>query len=146
MWSVECRAFFLCLCLSVSMSVSVWEGGYIWLREVTGKHGSNFLPFSGPSVGYWISFLGSLGKGRFEPNPSREVTGGHGSKFLPFGGPSAPIEFLFWDHWEKAVLGQILAGRRARVRSREVMGGYGRLRRRKTEESGGTAGKMKGSV
>ena len=27
-WSVECGAFFLCLCLSVSMSVSVWEGGY----------------------------------------------------------------------------------------------------------------------
>ena len=49
---MECRAFFLCLCLSVSMSVSVWEGGYIWLREVTGKHGSNFLPFSGLSVGY----------------------------------------------------------------------------------------------
>ena len=72
-----------------------------------------------------------------EPNPSREVTAGHGSKFLPFGGPSAPIEFLFWDHWEKAVLGQILAGRRARVRSREVMGGYGRLREVTEEENGG---------
>jgi hypothetical protein len=35
-----------------------------------------------------------------------------------------------------AVLGQILAGR-----SWEVTVGYGRLRRRKTEESGGTAGK-----
>ena len=89
MWSV-----LLCLCLSVSMSVSVWEGGCSWLCEVTGRHGSNFLPFSGPSVGY--------------------------------------IEFLFWDHWEMAVLGQILAGR-----SREVTGGYGRLRRekrRKVEE------------
>ena len=40
------------VCLSVSVSVSVWEGGGSWLREVTGKHGSNFLPFSGPSVGY----------------------------------------------------------------------------------------------
>ena len=50
--SVEYGAFFLCLCLSVSVSVSVWEGGYSWLREVTGRHGSNFLPFSGPSVGY----------------------------------------------------------------------------------------------
>ena len=89
MWSV-----LLCLCLSVSMSVSVWEGGCSWLCEVTGRRGSNFLPFSGPSVGY--------------------------------------IEFLFWDHWETAVLGQILAGR-----SREVTGGYGRLRRekrRKVEE------------
>jgi len=43
-------------------------------------------------------------------------------------------------------LGQILAGRRSRVRgghggSCEVTVGYGRLRRRKTEESGGTAGK-----
>ena len=49
MWSV-----LLCLCLSVSMSVSVWEGGYSWSREVTGRHGHgiNFLPFSGPSVGY----------------------------------------------------------------------------------------------
>ena len=135
MYSVKCRV--LCVCLSVSVSVSVCEGGDSWLREVTGKHGSNFLPFSGPSVGYWISLLGSLGNGRFEPNPSREVTGGHGSKFLPFGGPSAPIEFLFWDHWEKAVLGQILAGRRARVRSREVMGGYGRLREVTEEENGG---------
>ena len=49
---MECGAFFLCLCLSVSMYVSVWEGGYSWLGEVTGRHGSNFLPFSGPSVGY----------------------------------------------------------------------------------------------
>ena len=77
-----------------------------------------------------------MGNGRFEPNPSREVTERHGSKFLPFGGPSAPIEFLFWDHWERAVLGQILAGRRARVRSREVMGGYGRLREVTEEENG----------
>ena len=46
-WSV-----LLCLCLSVSMSVSVWEGRYSLLREVRGRHGSNFLPFSGPSVGY----------------------------------------------------------------------------------------------
>ena len=44
----------LCVCLSVSVSVSVWEGGDSWLREVTGRHGhgSNFLPSSGPSVGY----------------------------------------------------------------------------------------------
>ena len=60
------------------MSVSVWEGGYSWLCEVTGRHGSNSLPFSGPSVGYWISLLGSLGNGRFGPNPGREVTGGYG--------------------------------------------------------------------
>ena len=42
------------------------------------------------------------------------------------------VEFLFWDHWETAVLGQSLAGR-----SREVTGGYGQLRRekrRKVEE------------
>ena len=37
-----------CLRLSVSMSVSVWDGGYSWLCEVTGRHGSNFLPFGGP--------------------------------------------------------------------------------------------------
>ena len=40
------------VCLSVSVSVFVWEGGGSWLCEVTGKRGSNFLPFSGPSVGY----------------------------------------------------------------------------------------------
>ena len=34
MWSVE---RFAALCLSVSMSVSVWEGGYSWLCEVTGR-------------------------------------------------------------------------------------------------------------
>ena len=38
------------VCLSVSVSVSVWEGGDSWLREVTGKHGSSFLPSSGPGV------------------------------------------------------------------------------------------------
>ena len=89
----------LCVCLSVSVSVSVWEGGDSRLREVTGKHGSKFLPFGGP--------------------------------------PRPPIEFLFWDHWEKAVLGQILAGRISRVRSRGVMGGYVRLREVTEEENGG---------
>ena len=99
--------------------MSVWEGGDSWLREVT-------VPFSGPSVGYWISLLGSLGNGRFGPNPSREVTGGHGrsrevtgANFCHLAAPQPPIEFLFWDHCKTAVLGQILAGR-----SREVMGGW----------------------
>ena len=49
MWSVERFAVSVSVCVYV---VSVWEGGYSWLREVTGRHGSNFLPFSGPSVGY----------------------------------------------------------------------------------------------
>ena len=40
----------MCVCLSVSVSVPVWEGGDSWLREVTGKHGSSFLPSSGPGV------------------------------------------------------------------------------------------------
>ena len=43
---MKCRV--LRVCLSVSVSVSVWEGGDSWLREVTGKHGSKFLPFGGP--------------------------------------------------------------------------------------------------
>ena len=88
MWSV-----LLCLCLFVSMSVSVWEGGCSWLREVTGRRRSNFLPFSGPSVGY-IEFLfwdhwGTAVSGQILAGRSRKVTGGHGSKFLPFGGTSA---------------------------------------------------------
>ena len=32
------------------MSVCV-EGDDSWLRKVTVKHGSSFVPFSGPSVG-----------------------------------------------------------------------------------------------
>ena len=34
---------YVCLCMG---------GGYSWLCEVTGRHGSNVLPFRGPSVGY----------------------------------------------------------------------------------------------
>ena len=83
----------------------------------------------------------------------REVTVGYarlrgsmGATFCHLAALWSAIEFLFWDHWETAVLGQILAGRSREVtgghgRSWEVTAGYGRLRRRKTEESGGTAGK-----
>ena len=124
------------------MSVSVLEGGDSWLREVTGKHGSNFLPFSGPSVGYWISLLGSLGNGGFGPNPSREVTGGHGRSREQISAIWRPLSRLLsfssviigtWPFWAKSWPG-------GHGRSWEVTG-YGRLRRRKTEESGGTAGK-----
>ena len=69
----------------------------------------------------------------------REVTVGYarlrgsmGATFCHLAALRSPIEFLFWDHWETAVLGQILAGR-----SCEITGGYGRLRRekrRKVEE------------
>ena len=78
----------------------------------------------------------------------REVTVGYarlrgsmGATFCHLAALRSAIEFLFWDHWETAVLGQILAGR-----SREVTGGYGRLRavtEGETEESGGTAAKRK---
>ena len=90
-----------------------------------------------------------------------------GATFCHLAVLRSAIEFLFWDHWETAILVQILAGRSRELfwdhcetavagqilagRSREVTGGhgrswevtvgYGRLRRRKTEESGGTAGK-----
>ena len=57
----------------------------------------------------------------------REVTagyarlrGGMGATLCHLAALRSAIEFLFWDHWETAVLGQILAGR-----SREVTGGYG---------------------
>ena len=72
------------LCLSVSVSVSVWG-------EVT--------------VGY------------------ARLRGGMGATFCHLAALRSAIEFLFWDHWETAVLGQILAG----GRSREVTGGHGRL-------------------
>ena len=56
----------------------------------------------------------------------REVTVGYarlrggmgmGATFCHLAALRSAIEFLFWDHWETAVLGQILAGR-----SREVTG------------------------
>ena len=40
-----------------------------------------------------------------------------GATFCHLAALRSAIEFLFWDHWETAVLGQILAGR-----SREVTG------------------------
>ena len=65
------------------------------------------------------------------------LDGGHGSKFLPFGGPSAADCIGKQPFWAKSWPG----GHR---RSREVTGGYGRLRRGKTEESGGRAGNRLG--
>ena len=50
----------------------------------------------------------------------REVTVGYARLQCPLAALRSAIEFLFWDHWETAVLGQILAGR-----SREVTGGHG---------------------
>ena len=41
------------------------------------------------------------------PNPGQEP---FGSKFLQFEGLWPAIKIPFWDHWETAVLGQILAG------------------------------------
>jgi len=46
-----------------------------------------------------------------------------GATFCHLAALRSAIEFLFWDHWETAGLGQILAGR-----SREVTGGHGRSR------------------
>ena len=48
------------------------------------------------------------------------LRGGMGATFCHLAALRSAIEFLFWDHWETAVLGQILAGR-----SREVTGGHG---------------------
>ena len=45
------------------------------------------------------------------------------ANFCYLAAPRPPIEFLFWDHWETAVLGEIPAGR-----SWEVTVGYGWLR------------------
>ena len=90
----------------------------------------------------------------------REVTVGYarlwgsmGATFCHLAVLRSAIEFLFWDHWETAILVQILAGRSRELfwdhcetavwgqipagRSREVMGGYGRLREVTEEENGG---------
>ena len=99
----------------------------------------------------------------------REVTvgygrlrGGMGATFCHLAAVRLAIEFLFWDHWETAVLVQILAGRSREVTGanfchlaaprppieflfwdhwdtavREVIGGYGRLRAVTEGENGG---------
>ena len=61
----------------------------------------------------------------------REVTVGYarlwgsmGATFCHLAALRSAIEFLFWDHWETAVLGQILAGRSREVYGR-FTGGYG---------------------
>ena len=74
---------------------------------------------------------------------SARLRGGMGATLCHLAALRSAIEFLFWDHWETAVLGQILAGRSREVtgghgRSWEVTGGYGQLRSGKTEKSGGT--------
>ena len=106
MWSVERFAVSVSVCVHVCLCM----GGRLQLvTRGYGKHGSNFLPFSGPSVGYieflfwdhWeTAVLSQILAGR-----SQEVTG---ANFCQLAAPLPPIEFLFWDHWEKAVLGQIL--------------------------------------
>ena len=45
------------------------------------------------------------------------LRGSMGATFCHLAALRSAIDFLFWDHWETAVLGQILAGR-----SREVTG------------------------
>ena len=129
-WSV-----LLCLCLSVSMSSLYGREVTVGYARLRGGMGATFCHLAALRSaidflfwGHWeTTVLGQILAGR-----SRKVTG---ANFCHLAAPRPPIEFLFWDHWETAVLGQILAGR-----SREVMGSYG-LRRGKTEESGGTAGK-----
>ena len=73
----------------------------------------------------------------------REVTFGYarvregtGAIFCYLAALRSAIEFLFWDHWETAVLGQILAGEvtGGHGRLRAVAGGYGGGKQRKVEE------------
>ena len=63
-------------CKWQQVAAQVAASGCKWLQVAA-------RPFCGPSAGYWISLLGSLGNGRSWPNPGREP---FGSKFLPFGG------------------------------------------------------------
>ena len=128
------------LCLSVSVSVSVWGEVTVGYARLRGGMGATFCHLaalrSAIEFLFWdhweTAVLGQILAGR-----SREVTG---ANFCHLAASWPPIEFLFWDHSETAVLSQILAGG-GHGRSREVMGGYGRLRARrgKTQESGGTA-------
>ena len=73
----------------------------------------------------------------------REVTvgyarlrGGMGATFCHLAALRSAIEFLFWDHWETAVLGQILAGR-----SREQISAIWRPLSRLLNFSSGIIGK-----
>ena len=73
----------------------------------------------------------------------REVTVGYarvwgsmGATFCHLAAPRSAIEFFFWDHWETAVLGQILAGR-----SRERISAIWRPLGRRLNFSSGIIGK-----
>ena len=134
---------YVCLCLCLSLYGREVTVGYVRLR---GSMRATFYHLaairSSIEFLFWdhweTAVLVQILAGR-----SQEVMG---ANVCHLAAPRPPIEFLFWDHWEKAVLGQILAWRRSRVRGGhggpwEVTVGCGRLRRRKTEESGRTAGK-----
>ena len=63
------------------------------------------------------------------------LRGGMGATFCHLAAFRSAIEFLFWDHWETAVLGKSWRGG-GHGRSWEVTGGYrhGGGKRRKVEE------------
>ena len=73
-----------------------------------------------------------MGNGR--SNPSREATGGYGSKFLPLAAPWPQIEFVFWIIGKGPFWVKVWPG--GHGRSREVIGGYGRLRAVTERENG----------
>ena len=54
-----------------------------------------------------LHLLGSLANGCFRSNPGQEP---FGARFWQFGGFRTAIKTAFWDYWETAVCGKILAG------------------------------------
>ena len=116
------------LCLSVCLSLCGREVtvGYARLR---GSMGATFCHLAALRSAIDFLFWDHWETAVLGQIFSREVTE---ANFCYLAAPRPPIEFLFWDHWETAVLGQILPGR-----SREVMGGYGRLPAGTEGENGG---------
>ena len=114
-------------------AVFVWEGGYSWLCEVTGRHGSNVLPFRDPSAieflvrTHWeTTVLGQILAGR-----PREVTGANFCHWRPLGRRLNSSSGIIGKgpFWAKVWPG-------GHGRSREVIGGYGRLRAVTERENG----------
>ena len=128
MWSV-----LLCLCLCLSLYGREVTVGYARLR---GGMGATFCHLA--ALRSAIEFLlGSLGNGRFGPNPRRE--GGHGRSREQISAIWRPLGRRL--NFSSGIIGKrpfwAKSGPGGHGRSREVTGGYGRLWAVTEGENGG---------
>ena len=78
---MECGAFCcvcVCLCPCLSLYGREVAVGYARLRGGVGATFCHLAALRSAILNFSSGSLGSLGNGRFGPNPGREVTGGYG--------------------------------------------------------------------